>query len=149
MKKLNCLNLFLLLSTVLFLTSCGDDYYTDDFLRNSDEKLCGYTWIEEEIYMNESGNPELCVHMLYFNRGASGMGSGKETFEYYRALSGGDWANTPYRDENYRFDWKWIDNFEGLTLDFGDTVVLFENVWVREYYLSGKYDGLNSTFYRE
>lgn len=39
--------------------------------------------------------------------------------------------------------WKWIDNSrEGLILNYGSgDVKIFENVWVREHYLSGKLDG--------
>ena len=47
MKRLNCTRFALLLILVLGLGACGDDvYYTDDYLRNSDEKLCGKTWTE-------------------------------------------------------------------------------------------------------
>ena len=36
---------------------------------------------------------------------------------------------------------------EGLRLDFGaGNIVYFENVWVREHYLSGKLDGVEVTF---
>ena len=49
MKRLNCTRLaLLLLILVLGLGACGDDiYYTDDFLRNSDEKLCNKIWTEK------------------------------------------------------------------------------------------------------
>ena len=48
MKRLNCTRLaLLLLILVLGLGACGDDiYYTDDYLRNSDEKLCNKIWTE-------------------------------------------------------------------------------------------------------
>ena len=40
MKRLNYTRFALLLILVLGLGACGDDiYYTDDYLRNSDEKL--------------------------------------------------------------------------------------------------------------
>lgn len=149
MKKFNCINLFLLLTVTVFFASCGDDYYTDDFLRNSNEKLCGYNWVEGQEYFDINNSPILKVRILYFNQSSVDFGKGKESFEYYRGLPNGKWADTPYRTESSTFDWRWIENFEGLELDFGDEIVLFENVWVREYYLSGKYDDYQATFYRE
>ena len=46
MRKLNYARFILLLVLTLGLNACGGDdvYYTDDYLRNSDEKLCGKTW---------------------------------------------------------------------------------------------------------
>ena len=48
MRKLNYARFILLLVLTLGLNACGGDdvYYTDDYLRNSDEKLCGKTWSE-------------------------------------------------------------------------------------------------------
>lgn len=40
MKTLNVGKILFLLMIVMGLSSCGDEYYTDDYLRNSDEKLC-------------------------------------------------------------------------------------------------------------
>lgn len=41
------------------------------------------------------------------------------------------------------FTWRWIDNSrEGLVLNYGaGDIKYFENVWVRDHYLSGKLDG--------
>lgn len=40
------------------------------------------------------------------------------------------------------FSWKWMDESrEALVLTFSTSEKVFENVWVREHYLSGKLDG--------
>ena len=128
MKTLNVGKILLLLMVVIGLSSCGDEYYTDDYLRNSDEKLCNRVWVEEY----ETNDNELCEHYLEFSRN----GSGKETFKY-KPIDG----RKPY-ESSYRFDWAWIDNsMEGLILDYGgNDRVFFDNVWVREHNLSGKLD---------
>ena len=134
MKTLNAGKILLLLMVVIGLSSCGDEYYTDDYLRNSDEKLCNRVWVEEY----ETNDNELCEHYLEFSRD----GSGKETFKY-KPIDG----RKPY-ESSYRFDWAWIDNsMEGLILDYGgNDRVFFDNVWVREHNLSGKLDGVIVSF---
>lgn len=130
MNTLNVGKILLLLIAVIGLSSCGDEYYTDDYLRNSDAKLCSKKWVEE--YVTNEG--EICQHYLEFSMN----GSGKETF-FYTPQNGGK----PY-DSSYRFDWQWVDNsMEGLVLDYGaDDIVYFDNVWVREHNLSGKLEGV-------
>lgn len=134
MKTLNAGKILLLLMVVIGLSSCGDEYYTDDYLRNSDEKLCNRVWVEEY----ETNDNELCEHYLEFSRN----GSGKETFKY-KPIDG----RKPY-ESSYRFDWAWIDNsMEGLILDYGgNDRSFFDNVWVREHNLSGKLDGVIVAF---
>lgn len=134
MKTLNVGKILLLLMVVIGLSSCGDEYYTDDYLRNSDEKLCNRVWVEEY----ETNDNELCEHYLEFSRN----GSGKETFKY-KPIDG----RKPY-ESSYRFDWAWIDNsMEGLILDYGgNDRIFFDNVWVREHNLSGKLDGVIVAF---
>lgn len=95
MKTLNVGKILFLLMIVMGLSSCGDEYYTDDFLRNSDEKLCSKVWVEEY----ETDNNEVCEHYLEFSRN----GSGKETFKYNPKD-----GRKPY-ESSYRFDWSWID----------------------------------------
>ncbi len=41
MKTLNFMKTLLLLVAIVGLSSCGDKYYSDDYLRNSNAKLCG------------------------------------------------------------------------------------------------------------
>ena len=83
-----------------------------------------------------------CVHQLKFSQNRSGQ----EIFEYYRPGE-----SSPTRTETYRFSWEWIDQeMEGLKLDHGaGEVYYFENVWVRQNYLSGKLDGVEVTFRKE
>lgn len=117
--------------TVVVCNDCGaDNYYT---IQNSDEKLCSDSWVEE--YDTEEG---ACRHILEFTKGKQGgkeVLSGKETFIVTTT------GNT--KTDTHDFTWKWIDNSrEGLILNYGSgDVKIFENVWVREHYLSGKLDG--------
>ena len=102
-------------------------------IRYSDEKLCSDSWVEE--YDTEEG---ACRHILEFIKGKQGgkeVLSGKETFIVTTT------GNT--KTDTHDFTWKWIDNSrEGLILNYGSgDVKIFENVWVREHYLSGKLDG--------
>ena len=119
MKILNLMKILLLCVMTAGLASCGDDnYYT---IQNSDEK--------------EEG---ACRHILEFTKGKQGgkeVLSGKETFIVTTT------GNT--KTDTHDFTWKWIDNSrEGLILNYGSgDVKIFENVWVREHYLSGKLDG--------
>ena len=53
MKTLNVGKILFLLMIVMGLSSCGDEYYTDDYLRNSDEKLCAKKWVEEYTTENK------------------------------------------------------------------------------------------------
>lgn len=132
MKVLNLVKIMLLCVMTMGLASCGDDnYYT---IQNSDEKLCGKPWVEE--YTNDEGY--LCTHQLEFTKVKQNnrdILSGKETTITY--VVGG--TNKTTAD----FTWQWIDNsMEGLLLSYGNgDVKHFENVWVREHYLSGKLDG--------
>lgn len=43
MKTLNFMKTLFLLVAIVGLSSCGDKYYSDDYLRNSNAKLCGKT----------------------------------------------------------------------------------------------------------
>ena len=79
---------------------------------------------------------ELKCHQLKF---AKADNSGQEIWEYYR---GGE--SRPYETTSRTFTWKWMDkSMEGLTLNYGaGEIKYFDNVWVREHYLSGKLDGV-------
>ena len=85
-----------------------------------------------------------CVekHQLKFTKDRSGQ----EIFNYYRVGE-----SRPARTESYNFDWEWIDQeMEGLKLDRGaGEIHYFDNVWVRQNYLSGKLDGIEVTFVKE
>lgn len=140
MKKLAGLKILLLLTVILGLASCGDDnvYYT---IQNSDEKLCGATWLEEYPTLNADNVEVICNHQLKFVKSKSGN-DGQEVWEYYRSGE-----TRPYETVSKRFTWNWLDsNMEGLELNYGGgEIVYFDNVWVRENYLSGSLDGVYVT----
>ena len=75
------------------------------------------------------------AHPGIHQQGGKEVLSGKETFIVTTT------GNT--KTDTHDFTWKWIDNSrEGLILNYGSgDVKIFENVWVREHYLSGKLDG--------
>ncbi|MCD8184851.1 MAG: hypothetical protein LUE99_19250 [Bacteroides sp.] len=138
MKTLDFVKIALLCVIALGFASCGDDnyYYT---MKNSDEKLCGKTWVDE--YTNEDG--QLCKHQLKFTKERKNNQDvclGQEITTVY--LTGG--TNTTTKD----FTWKWLDAaMEGLALNYGaGETKYFEDVLVREHYLSGKLDGKMVSF---
>lgn len=59
--------------------------------------------------------------------------------KYYRSGE-----SRPYETTSRTFTWKWIDKtMEGLILNYGaGEIKYFDNVWVRENYLSGKLNGM-------
>lgn len=136
MKTLNVGKILFLLMIVMGVSSCGDEYYTDDYLRNSDEKLCAKKWVEEYTTENKDGVEVSCSHQLKF---AKADYSGQEIWEYYRSGE-----SRPYETTSRTFTWKWIDKtMEGLILNYGaGEIKYFDNVWVRENYLSGKLNGM-------
>ena len=106
------------------MVSCGDDiYYTT--IQNSDEKLCGKDWTEK--YETEEGT---CTYQLWFENENNQMSK-----EVIKIVNGSE-TTTKER----MFTWKWADNSkEALILIFpANEVKYFENVWVRDHYLSGK-----------
>ncbi len=132
MKSENRINILLLFILLIGFASCKDEiYYT---MENSDEKLCSKVWVEE--YITEDGDS--CVHQLKFTKekvDKKEVCSGKETTILYRV--GG--KDTLERE----FTWEWIDDSkEGLIFNYGaGDILYFDNVWVREHYISGKLDG--------
>ena len=127
---------FLLLLMGIGLTSCGDTYYTDDFLNNSSEKLCNCVW--EEVYDTYTENMEVeCVHRIQFN-----TKDGHESVTYFR-----EGQSIPISKQEYAFFWEWGEDMETIKLKYGTgNNDLFENVWVRQTYLSGKLHGKVVTF---
>lgn len=125
MKSLNVGKILLLCAFAISLLSCGDDvYYT---MENNDNKLCGRIWVDE--YQTTEGLP--CSYRLQFFNTSKGQ---EVTITYDE---GG--KTTVDRE----FSWRWTDDSkEALRLTFTDgKVKLFENVWTRDHYLSGKLDG--------
>jgi hypothetical protein len=143
MKILNCIRIALFLLVLLpGLNSC-ESYYTDDFLRNNDEKLCNELW--ERKYMVDQ---ELCTQQLEFLITAKG-GKGTEIYSYQRKGGKDSW-DTPYTTMSYGFSWEWTDDErEGIIIEHTmDGTLYFDNVWVRAHYLSGNLDGEEVTFYK-
>lgn len=139
MKTLNYVKVLLLSVLTFGITSCGDEYYTDDYLKNSDEKLCRVEWVD--TYITE--DDELCTHTLYFELD----GSGRDV-RRYQFREGSGWT-THYTEIREPFTWKWVDKktMEALYMDYmKEGRKLFENVWVREHYLSGRLEGYHVTF---
>ena len=127
MKILNFAKIMLLCVMTMGLASCGDDnYYTT--IENSDEKLCGKTWTEK--YETEDGT---CTYQLQFENK-----NNLTSKEVIKVVNGSETKTT-----ERMFTWKWADNSkETLILIFpANEVKYFENVWVRNHYLSGKLDG--------
>lgn len=115
---------------ILVVAACGDDiYYTAE--ENTDERLCGRTWTEE-VPVTDNETYASAEHQLIFSL----TGQSRETW-VWRKPGGGEDITTS------TFTWKWMDNSrEGIVLDFGGgELKYFENVWVRDHYLSGKLDG--------
>ncbi|KAA6325551.1 hypothetical protein EZS27_025252 [termite gut metagenome] len=137
MKISDGIKIALLLTVWMGFNSC-ETYYTDDYFRNSDAKLLGKLWERQYIIDNE-----LCTHQLTFGI-TSGRRQGIETFIYQRKIYG-KWET--YLRESYNFDWKWTDDaYEGIMIDYGIDVLYFDNVWIRDYYLSGYFEGEEVTF---
>lgn len=131
MKILDFAKIMLLCVITMGMVSCGDDiYYTT--IQNSDEKLCGKDWTEK--YETEEGT---CTYQLWFENENNQMSK-----EVIKIVNGSE-TTTKER----MFTWKWADNSkEALILIFpANEVKYFENVWVRDHYLSGKLDGKTVT----
>lgn len=125
MKTLNVGKIVWLCALLIGLASCGDDvYYT---MENDDKKLCDRLWVDE--YTTEEGL--FCTYQLRFFTNSKGQ---ELTTTYDE---GG--KTTVDRE----FSWRWTDGSkEALSLTFADgKVKYFENVWVRDHYLSGEIDG--------
>lgn len=120
-------------------TACSIDNDDDPYL-NTTEGLCSKTWVETYITTSHL----YCTHKLSF----AYNGAGQETFIYNNLDINGNPLNTIFNTTTFNFNWDWENsNNECLVLDYGNNSVLyFDNVWVRNDYLSGKLDGNNVTF---
>lgn len=138
--KEKCFQILFSLILILGTSACGDDYYTDDYLRNNDEKLCGKNW--QETYETVlDGTETKCIHSIIFSQ----QRTGKESYIYYK-----EGQSIPVLEQNYAFYWDWTDNMEAIKLVYGTgTDEKFENVWARESYLSGKLHGKEVTFRKQ
>lgn len=126
MKTLNFVKIFLLCLFSLSAVSCGDDvYYT---MQNEDAKLCGKKWVEDT---ETDGNVASAYQLVFEMKGNRG---------YEISTTYTEDGKVTYEKE---LTWNWTDDSkEALKLTFVDgKVKYFENVWVRDHYLSGILDG--------
>lgn len=126
MKTLDNVKMWLLCLLTVVIASCGDDVYFT--MQNSDDKLCERTWLE--------------------NYESDGAVTGAYQLRFFKKDNKGQEVTTTYTTDgkvtyDREFSWSWTDESrEALKLTFADgKVKYFENVWVREHYLSGKIEG--------
>lgn len=109
----------------LFL-SCGDDIVYET-IKNTDEGLCDRTWI---MQTEQDGAVVRQYKLTFYSKNQKGQ---ELTVTYDE-----DGKTSVDRE----FSWRWVDNSkEALLLTFTTGEKVFENVWVREHYLSGRLDG--------
>jgi hypothetical protein len=141
MKFLRSVKIILFLAMLTGFCSC-ENYYTDEFFRNSDEKLCDRLWERSYITTDD----ELCTHRLEFRR-TTPFPTGAETFEYRQQIDG-IWSDNLRTTKSSTFYWKWADEeLEGIMIDHPSGTLFFDNVWVRTHYLSGNLNGEEVTFF--
>ncbi|WP_321517132.1 hypothetical protein [uncultured Bacteroides sp.] len=139
MKKKTYLELLLLMVITFSFTACDINNNDEPYL-NTTDGLCSKTWVETYTTKNNL----YCTHKLSF----AYNGAGQELFIYNNLDINGNPLNTVIKTESYNFNWDWdTSNNECLVLDYGNnTVLYFDNVWVRNDYLSGKFEGDNVLF---
>ncbi len=132
----------LLLLTVIAFSFAACDNTDDpiDQYQNSTQRLCANTWIDTYTTTDHY----YITHELIFDANGQGL----ETFITNNLDVNGNIINPPAKTENNSFAWKWDNsNMESITLDFGgSSFVYFDNVWVRNDFLSGKFDGVIVSF---
>lgn len=138
MKTKNLMKLFLILVATISLSAC--DEWNDGIERNSTQALCSKIWVETYT----TSDHYYCTHKLSFNP----QGKGQEIFIYNNLDLNNKPLPTVAKTISYSFTWEWDnDNMECLIMNYGNNDILyFENVWVRNDYLSGKLNGENVTF---
>lgn len=138
MKMVNLVKTVLIVTALTMgLSACHDKYYED--YRNTDEKLCNKDWVEDVKSESATTQWDWCRHVLFFYEN----GSYKESKAYYRANE-----SEPYRTVNdNNLTWTWADDSrERIILGNKGNYTYFDNVMVRDHYLSGVLDGEFVTF---
>lgn len=138
MKEKGIIKWFLLLVLTISVSACQE--WDNGIDRNSTEALCSKMWVETYT----TSDHYYCTHKLAFNPD----GKGQEVFIYNNLDLNNKPLPTVAKTISYGFTWDWAnDNMEGLIMIYGNNDVLyFDNVWVRNDYLSGKFNGENVTF---
>ncbi|WP_321436998.1 hypothetical protein [uncultured Bacteroides sp.] len=139
MKRKTYFELLLLMVITFSLTACNIQN-DDEPYHNTTDRLCSKNWVETYTTTDNY----YCTHKLSFDYN----GSGQELFIYNKLDLNGNPLSTVAKSESYSFVWKWYnDNNECLELNYGNNNVLyFDNVWVRNDYLFGKFEGKDVTF---
>ncbi len=139
MEKKTYLKLLLLLVITFSFTACYQDE-NDDVYYNTSDMLCSKTWVETFT----TSDHYFCTHKLIF----AYNGSGQEAFIYNNIDINGKPLSGIVKTESYSFSWDWYNsNHECIVMSYGSNNKLyFDNVWVRNDYLSGKLNGDNVTF---
>lgn len=130
MKTVGFTKIVLFVVLLLSVSACSDRYYVD--YRNTTEKLCNRDWVMDVFLDTDNGDFSKTIFLFYEN------GKYDQTIAYYHANS-----IKPYNKETrYDLDWKWTDDScERIVLGNKTTTVYFDNVMVRDHYLTGVLDG--------
>lgn len=129
--------LFIILFSILCLTgltSCEDDDFDDDYDSPLTALLCDKVWVD--FFMVD--NYTECRRELTFYPNRKGM-----NYRCYFDVYTGEYLG----DEGDPFYWNWTSSYQdAIVLEYPDGVSYFEDVWIRNSYLSGILDGYEVTF---
>lgn len=130
MKVLGFVKIALFLVVLLATTACSDRNYID--YRNTDEELCNKEWIRDVVLNEKTGEWYRCIFKFYEN------GKCDRTNAYYE-----EGKSKPVSSETfYDIGWRWADDSkERIVLSNKTIVTYFDNVMVRDHYLTGVLDG--------
>lgn len=132
MKTLNWFKAVFFGVLLVGLYACGDDN-----VDTVTQRLCAHTWVEEFMENIEGEDVRVSLQLQFALSGNS-----CKEYLYYR-----QGETLPYYKETRYFTWRWTDDAqERIEMDFGaGEVGYFDNVQVREHYLSGILDNREVT----
>lgn len=136
MKIVNLAKTVLVITVLLAgMSSCHDKYYED--YRNTDEKLCNKDWMLDIESADNSTEWYRYIYEFYEN------GKMEKTELHFR-----NGENKAYNTQIWHdLNWTWADNSrERIILGDKGNYTYFDNVMVRDHYLSGVLDGEYVTF---
>lgn len=139
MKRETYFKLLLLMVVTFGFTACTIEN-DDEVGYNTTEDLCSKTWVETYVTTDHY----YCTHKIIFDYD----GDAQEVYIYNNMDINGNPLSTVAETRSKSLSWSWYnENHECLVLNYGKNVVsYFDNVWVRNDYLSGKLDGIYVTF---
>ncbi|WP_455590394.1 hypothetical protein [Bacteroides sp.] len=130
MKVLGFAKIALFVMVLLGASACGDKNYID--YRNTDEELCNKDWIQDVVLDEKTGDWYRCI--LNFQKN----GKYDKTEAYYE----GNKSKPTSSETFYDLDWRWADDSkERIVLSNKTITTYFDNVMVRDHYLTGVLDG--------